>query len=271
MEKNNEIFKKGSKTYFNSSKFFSEEVKKDVSILYAFVRTADDLVDSIPQKKEDFFEFKKNFYLSRKGIKTTKIIDDFITIEKKFRFNKLWAKAFLNAMEKDLTVNSYKDMKSLLKYVYGSAEVVGLFMAKILKLDKKSYSYARLLGRSMQYINFIRDINEDSKIGRIYFPKSDLKKYGLSSLKKEEILKNPKSFEKFISKQLSYYKKWSKQSLDGFKFIPKKDRVAIKTATKMYLWTAKIIEKDPLIVFKKKVKPSKLRIFKTAILVKVLG
>ena len=36
------IFKKGSKTYFNSSLFFPRDVREDVFKLYSFVRTADD-------------------------------------------------------------------------------------------------------------------------------------------------------------------------------------------------------------------------------------
>lgn len=64
------IFKKGSQTYYNSSKFFSEEELKDIELLYAFVRTADDYVDKIPQDKKSFLRFKRMYYdvLSGKDI-----------------------------------------------------------------------------------------------------------------------------------------------------------------------------------------------------------
>jgi hypothetical protein len=52
----------------------------------------------------------------------------------------------------------------------------------MLGLPKKSYPYAEKLGLAYQYINFIRDINEDIKLGRTYFPQSELSRFGLSSL-----------------------------------------------------------------------------------------
>lgn len=45
-----DIFKRGSKTYFYSTLFFPPDVKARVFSLYSFVRTADDLVDSVPQR-----------------------------------------------------------------------------------------------------------------------------------------------------------------------------------------------------------------------------
>jgi len=53
------IFNRGSRTYFYSSLFFPKGVRQEVFILYSFVRTADDLVDCIPQKSEEFKEFVK--------------------------------------------------------------------------------------------------------------------------------------------------------------------------------------------------------------------
>jgi 15-cis-phytoene synthase len=267
-----EIFKKGSKTYFNSSSFFSKEVRKNVSILYAFVRTADNYVDSIPQNKKGFMQFKKDFFLERKCKKSkNKIIKNFVSLENKLKFEDNWAKSFLNAMESDLRKKTYYTIEDVIEYMHGSAEVIGLFMAKILQLDKKTYKSAKLLGRSMQYINFIRDIDEDSKLGRNYFPKKDMIEFGFKNLKKETALNNINAFQKFIKKQLTYYKKWQKEAEKGLKYIPKNERIAIKTASDMYNWTAKIIEKTPEIVYEKQVKPSKLRIYLTALINRVIA
>jgi len=46
------IFKRGSKTYFYSTLFFPGDVRRDVFILYSFLRKADDYVDAIPQDTE---------------------------------------------------------------------------------------------------------------------------------------------------------------------------------------------------------------------------
>ena len=47
--------------------------------------------------------------------------------------------------------------------------------------------------------------------------------------------------------------------------IPLRYLVPIKTASDMYKWTAARIEKNPFIVYKWKVKPSKMRILSAAL------
>ena len=52
------LFKKSSKTFYYSTLFFPRNLRPDVYKLYAFVRTADDLVDTLPQDREAFYQFK---------------------------------------------------------------------------------------------------------------------------------------------------------------------------------------------------------------------
>ena len=258
------IFKNGSKTYYYSSFFFPPAVKEDVFKLYSFVRTADDYVDIIPQKKQEFYEFRKLFESSLEGEETGNlVIDGFSEVMRRREFEPEWVEAFLNSMESDLYINSYETIESLMKYLYGSAEVVGLMMAKILDLPKDSYDYARHLGRAMQYVNFIRDVNEDLWLGRNYFPRKDFKDYGLESLSLEKIRLAPEGFKGFIRRQLERFHSWQTIAEKGFHHIPKRYLIPIKTASEMYKWTSKVIYEDPFIVYEKKVKPSITRIVAT--------
>ncbi len=269
MEKETEsnlIFKKGSKTYFYSSAFFPKETRKDVVTLYAFVRTVDNLVDSVPQKKKEFQEFEKEYKNARNGNKVSnKIINNFLELENRKKFNKNWANSFMKSMKNDLRQKRYKTLKDVEKYMHGSAEVIGLFMCKILNIDKKFYKSAKLLGKSMQYINFIRDIDEDIVLKRCYFPENELKKHGLACFDKKSMTENKKGFEKFIKEQIKHYLKWQNEAEKDLEKIEKRYKIPIKTASEMYKWTAKQIEKDPQIVFRKKVKPTKGKIILTGI------
>ncbi|HNV01451.1 MAG TPA: phytoene/squalene synthase family protein [archaeon] len=274
MKKNNKkikyssnlIFKKGSKTYFYSSYFFPKKIRKDVTTLYAFVRTVDNLVDSVPQKKKEFFKFKKQFINARKGKKIQNpIITNFLELEKRKNFEKKWANSFMESMQKDLKQKKYKNLKEVEKYMHGSAEVIGLFMCKILDINKSAYKSAKLLGKAMQYINFIRDIDEDIALNRCYFPENELKKHGFKCFDKESMKTNKEGFSKFIKEQIKHYKKWQNTAEKDFSKIDKKYLPSIKTASEMYKWTAKRIENDPQIVFREKVKPAKSRIFITGI------
>jgi phytoene synthase len=260
------IFRKGSRTYFYSSLFFPPDVRRDVSILYAFVRTADDYVDKMPQDTEGFHAFVRDYNAAVKGKPSDNtIIQSFVELEKRKEFDPSWTRAFLDAMRSDITQKNYKTIDDTIKYMYGSAEVIGCMMARILALPTSSYACAKLLGRAMQYVNFIRDIAEDQTLGRTYLPLAEIKKAGLASLDAEEIRSKKEAFHSLIQSEIKRYISWQKEAEKGYVYIPRRYLIPIKTAANMYLWTAQEIEKHPQLVFTKKVKPSLFRILTTVL------
>ena len=253
-----QTFKTGSKTYFNSSLFFPRAAREDVFALYGFVRVADNFVDSVPQDPGGFGRFVESYEQALAGRPSgDPIIDAFVALARRKGFDPKWTRAFLYSMELDLTKKSYDTLEETLEYIYGSAEVIGLYMARLLDLDPASHPYAERLGRSMQYINFIRDIDEDRGLGRRYLPLRDTP---LASLDPAYVREHPREFEAFLRHHLGYYKQWQREAEEGFRYIPRRSRIPIKTASDMYNWTARTIESDPMIVFRRKVKPSRGRI-----------
>lgn len=252
------IFFKGSKTYFTSSLFFPPDVRNDVFTLYAFLRVVDDLVDSTPQKSDEFYEMRRLWDHATAGISSENpIIDDFVALSEHRGFEKEWTKAFFHSMELDLRKKEYNSLQETLEYVYGSAEVIGLYLMRIMNLPKEATHPARMLGRSMQYINFIRDIAEDNGLGRRYLP---LRDSSLTSLLPEEAAKKPDAFCKFIKEELDRQQSWQRDAERGFSFLPRRYRIPVATASDMYRWTAETIRRDPFIVYRRKVKPSRVRI-----------
>ncbi len=257
----NTIFRHGSTTFFYSSLFFPPNIYQDVAILYSFVRTADNFVDQIPQDAKGFSRFVHQYRQARKGKRSTNtIISDFIQLEKKASFDPRWTDSFLQAMEQDLIKTEYKTIQETCAYMYGSANVIGLYLCALLDLPKKSFRYAQLLGRAFQFINFIRDIPEDIGLGRQYLPTTELRTYGLANLSLDEVNQKPTQFIRFMRAQIELYQHWRRSAEPGFSYLPPKVRIAIITATKMYDWTANRIYDDPFIVYKRKVKPGVLRI-----------
>jgi len=250
------LFKDGSKTYFYSSIFFPEKTRKDVFSLYAFVRKADNFIDKVPSDQEGYFSFKKNYLDALSGKKSTDIVvTSFVEMSKRKKMNSEWITAFFASMEMDLTKKEYKNIDEVNDYIYGSAEVVGLMMSVVMSLSKESSYNARMLGKAMQYINFIRDIREDIELGRCYFPKDELAEYGIEMLNEENAMKNEHQFCRFINVQIDRYISWQREAEKGYRYIPKLFLIPVRTAAEMYRWTAWKIRKNPMLVFKKKIKP----------------
>lgn len=261
-----DIFKNGSTTYYWSSKFFPKNVRDDVFKLYSFVRVVDDYVDKPEPDIESFNYIIHRWKTAKRNLAQFDTLDDSVAervlqnivyIVHRFDCDPAWVDAFLASMKMDIDRREYKTLEDTLEYIYGSAEVIGLFMAKILDLPEDSHEFAKMQGRAMQFINFIRDIHEDIDLGRRYFPERDLKKFGLTSLGKEEAEKNLDAFKQFIELQIARYEEWQQEADKGLRFIPKRLRVAVKTAVDGYNWTADEIRKNPMIIYEKKVKPRK--------------
>ena len=89
---------------------------------------------------------------------------------------------FLGSMQMDLTVTDYPNRAALDRYMYGSAEVIGLQMLPILGTvvpREEAAPYAAALGKAFQLTNFLRDIDEDLERGRVYLPADELAAHGV--------------------------------------------------------------------------------------------
>ncbi|MCF7799049.1 phytoene/squalene synthase family protein [Candidatus Woesearchaeota archaeon] len=256
--KEEKIFQRGSKTYYAASKFFPQPYRDDVFTLYAYARTADDFVDTIPSQKKDFLVFKKETLKAlRTGKSEQPIIQNFVLLTQRKQFSVENIRSFLSAMEHDISPKPFRTFADVDKYIHGSAEVIGLFMARIFNLPKKLNKEAQLLGKAMQYINWLRDISEDNKLGRQYIPQEVLDKHFLKNLSYEEARAKPAFFKNLMYEELTRYMVWQTKAAYVFKDLPRCMYVPVKTASDAYAWTANQLRKDPFIVYKKKVKPSK--------------
>jgi phytoene synthase len=272
IEKN--IFRRGSTTYYWSSKFFPRSFRDDIFKLYSFVRIVDDYVDKTEPDITAFKHMLRRWKAAKKDLANFKPQDDstaervlqnIVYVVHRFKCDPAWVDAFLASMQMDIDSRQYTKLEDTLEYVYGSAEIIGLFMARILDLPEEAHEFAKKQGRAMQFINFIRDIDEDNGLGRCYFPGDDLQEFGFSSLSKKEVSENQANFELFIQKQLDRYTEWQLDANKGFIYIPKRLRIALRTSVDAYNWTAKEIAKNPMIVYEKQIKPTKKRLLKTGI------
>jgi phytoene synthase len=89
--------------------------------------------------------------------------------------------AFTDTMRSDITVTEYATYDDLLAYMYGAAALLGLQLIPILEpLDPSAAERSIAVGHALQLTNILRDIDEDLGRGRLYLPREDLDKFGVS-------------------------------------------------------------------------------------------
>ncbi len=156
-----------------------------VYAIYGFVRLADEIVDTFHgrDKRTLLHNFKDDTWkaLSAK-VSTNPVLHGFQMVVHQYNIEKELIEAFLFSMELDLEKKSY-DANLYNKYIFGSAEVVGLMCLRVFcegndQLYNSLSEPARRLGAAFQKVNFLRDIQSDyEERGRIYFPGVDFSNF----------------------------------------------------------------------------------------------
>ncbi len=249
-----EIFKRYSRTYYYSAQLFPSHVRPHVWALYAFVRLPDEYVDNpLADPAQELSAFRRMFDEAwRTGRSDSPVLRAFYLTSQQFDIPRDWCEAFLEAMAKDVSVTRYETFDELRRYVYGSAEVVGLMMARILGVPSSGLGAARELGLAMQLTNFLRDIGEDwDQRGRIYVPGEDLERFGISESEWNGGIDAAK-FGALVRFEAD--RNWAIycDAHKGLRNIPRQSRLAVATASLGYQQTLSTILHDPMAVWKRR-------------------
>ena len=181
------ITKRYSTSFSMGIRVFDKKYRAPIYAIYGFVRFADEIVDTFHDfpKKELMDKFRRDtFEAIESGISLNPVLHSFQNVVNKYNIERELIDAFLDSMEMDLNLNAYED-NLYQKYIYGSAEVVGLMCLRVFvngdeNMYKHLYASARSLGSAFQKINFLRDIKSDfDERGRVYFPGVDFRSFSL--------------------------------------------------------------------------------------------
>lgn len=162
-------------------KTLDEKYHYPIYAIYGFVRYADEIVDTFHghDKKVLLDQFTADTYQAiEQKISLNPVLHAFQLTVNQYHIDRELIAAFLYSMEMDLTEQDY-DQQNYEKYIYGSAEVVGLMCLRVFcEGDEAAYQHlkpmAKRLGAAFQKVNFLRDIKSDfDDRGRVYFPGVD--------------------------------------------------------------------------------------------------
>ena len=224
---------------FNWAGFFlPKETYQKCSKLYDFCRVVDNIADdenSIEFKEKKFKNFENNF--NQKNFENP-VIENMWKLIDEFNISLKIVHDLFDGIKSDIKEKVKLNSKQeLLIYSYRVAGTVGLMMAKILKVNKKSALMSAIdLGIAMQLTNISRDVIEDLKNNRSYINENfDDIKYTLKLSEKfyensfYSIKEIPISFRFSILVARRVYRKI------GYKILNKKNFENYKKSGKIYV------------------------------------
>jgi 15-cis-phytoene synthase len=182
------LHRRHGRTYYLATRLLPAGKRPHVHALYGFARYADEIVDrtdDLPpaERARRLRDWSQRFLAGLAGEPVTDPVLPAVlhTIET-FDLDRSDFSSFLRSMAMDLEVTEYPDYDALLAYMEGSAAVIGTMMLPLLEpVDAElAREPARQLGLAFQLTNFIRDVGEDLLRGRIYLPRADLDRFGVT-------------------------------------------------------------------------------------------
>ncbi|MGI6082141.1 MAG: 4-hydroxy-3-methylbut-2-enyl diphosphate reductase [Limnochordia bacterium] len=162
-------------------------LRRDVSNLYAYCRTVDDLGDEAPGDRLALLaEFEADLRRCFSGTPEQPLL---VALQQTILRHDLPEKPFLDliaANRQDQEKARYATWEELLDYCTYSANPVGRLYLQIIGFtDAKRQELSDAICTALQLVNFWQDISVDAEMGRLYIPQEALRKAGVSE---EEVL-----------------------------------------------------------------------------------
>jgi phytoene synthase len=181
------VIRRYSTSFGLASRLLAPTVRRHVVNIYALVRIADEVVDGGAaeagldpiQTSRVLGDLERDTEAAMgQGYSANLVIHAFARTAREVGFGAELTAPFFESMRMDLSKTEH-DARSFERYVYGSAEVVGLMCLRAFlhdveiteDEDARLVHGARRLGAAFQKVNFLRDLSDDFEtLGRSYFP-----------------------------------------------------------------------------------------------------
>ncbi len=246
-----------------------KELRKHISVIYQFARTADDFADEKDYDSKKRLELLNNFenqlYDALNGKWTSNL---FYALSNTINEKNLTIENFTNlisAFKQDTFKDRYYSFDELLNYCKNSANPVGRIILELFNIaDKESFYLSDKICTALQLTNFWQDVKIDYSKNRIYLPIEDLSKYNVTE-KDFENYKANSNFKELISFEIARTKELF---LDGKKllhFLPIKLKYQIKMTILGGQEILDKIEKQNFDVLSKRPKLEKIDLVKLVI------
>jgi len=224
-----EVIRSYSTSFGLATNLLAQPIRSHVQNIYALVRVADEIVDGAAAGALGSNKFaaagelnkleQETYKAMNLGFSTNLVVHAFARTAIETGISRKIVEPFYYSMRLDLQQTKH-DKKSFDKYVYGSAEVIGLMCLQAF-IQGKSYSQAELetlrkgaqaLGAAFQKVNFLRDLAQDfEQLGRSYFPNLNVKTFDEG--KKLELVEDIKNDLRLSAKTIPLLPKTSSKAV----------------------------------------------------------
>jgi len=233
-----------SRSFHLASRLLPAEKRKAARALYAFCRVSDDIVDRAQGDAHAQLTTWRRHATSAHPPQ-----DDLVAIawaDARVRFNvpPRYAEQLIDGVARDFQPVRYATFEELAAYCYGVASTVGLMSMHIIGFaGQEAIPYAIKLGVALQMTNILRDVGEDWRAGRLYLPREELERYGLTDA---DIATGvvTSQWREFMRFQIERNRRLYAEAMPGIALLNADGRFAIGAAAELYRGILDAIERN---------------------------
>ncbi len=247
------------KTYYLATLLLPPAKRPAVHALYGFARWVDDIIDegtgpadlAGQEKVLDEVGALLVAPLPESGAEVPPVVTALRDAMARWDLPLSYLLDFLASMRMDLTVTEYETFADLEQYMWGSAAVIGLLMLPILEpFSPRAVAstlpggaspgntalgapYAADLGVAFQLTNFLRDVGDDLRRGRIYLPQDSLRRHGVDRAHLQRgVVDGP--VRRLLADEIARTREIYRSAAPGVRLLHPDSRDCVRTALRLY-------------------------------------
>lgn len=256
-----QVTRRHAKSFYFAAKFLPRKKQKPICALYALCRHIDDEIDESGIRNEaeairavENWKTKLNEVFSGAKFPSQKdaklgelqtedqsyVLEAWRDLLKTYKIPQNLPLELIKGVLMDTHVKRFEKFEDLYVYCFRVASTVGLMSTEIFGYtEQKTLEYAEALGIAMQLTNILRDVKEDARMGRIYLPQEDLRRFDVSE-KQIFAAQSNENFVELMKFQITRARKFYKKAEQGIPLLEKDTRFTVLLACRLY---AKILDK----------------------------
>src|SRR4051794_32577841 len=163
-------------TYYFATRRLPADKRPATHALYGYVRTADEIVDGPGRPADPARRVAElDAWEAQLAAPTHPIARALIDAGHRHDLPLGELHTYMNSMRIDCGQVRMESWEELDAYMDGSAGTVGRIMATLLAVPERHRADFGRLGQAFQLTNFLRDVREDTQLGRAYLPGGDVR------------------------------------------------------------------------------------------------
>jgi phytoene synthase len=223
-----------SRSFYLATSLLPREKRRAMRVLYAFCRTADNLVDgNVEQPAAKLLELRRSI-TGQRPFTGDPVLSAWFEIQAQYHIPLGYAEQLLDGMERDLVQRRYQTFEDLSVYCYRVASTVGLMSMHITEFsDQRAIPYAIKLGVALQLTNILRDVGEDWNSGRLYIPLDELSVFSLDE-NDVAAARVDKRWRDLMRFQIARARRLYAEAMPGIALLNPDGRFAVAAAATLY-------------------------------------